>query len=119
MPLDTDEARRAALDAVTATGSNTTNRRRLTTIIMATATEKVRLALEALMETAEYKSDYFDRVEAHAKADDLLKFLKFRGIDLTDEQRDEVTSCTDLSLVGLWMDRALGSATSADDIFKK
>jgi hypothetical protein len=115
--LDNDDARRAVLDAITATGSNTTNRRRLTTIIMATANEAVRLALEALMETAEYKSDFFDRVEAQGEARVLLKIFKSRGIELTDEQLDLVTSCADPDQLDLWADRAL-DATSAREVFK-
>lgn len=119
MPLDTDEARRTVLDAVTATGSNITNRRRLTTIIMATATETVRQALEALMKTSEYKIDYFDKFDAQIKAKDLLKFLKFRGIELTEEQLDRVNSCTDPEQMDLWIDRTLDDSTSAEAIFKE
>jgi hypothetical protein len=115
--LDNDDARRAVLDAITATGSNTTNRRRLTTIIMATANEAVRLALEALMETAEYKSDFFDRVEAQGEAKALIIVLDSRGLSLTSEQHDLVMSCTDAGKLELWLNRA-GNAASADDVFK-
>jgi hypothetical protein len=92
---------------------------------MTTAPDAVRLALEALMQTAEYKSDFFDRVEAQGIAQGiaqgetriLLKIIKSRGIRLTDEQLDQVNSCTDPDQVDLWADRALNAA-SANDIFK-
>lgn len=119
MPLDTHDARRAVLNAVTETGSNITNRRRLTTIIMATATDKVRHALEALMQTAEYKIDYFDRVEAQGEVKALLKILKSRRIDLTDEQLEQVKACGDPEQVNLWIDRALDDGASAEGIFKE
>jgi hypothetical protein len=125
VPLHTDDARRAILDAITDTGSNTTNRRRLTTIIMATAPEAVRLALEALMQTAPYKSDFFDAIEAQGVAKGeaqgeariLLKILNSRGIALTGEQLALVASCTDPDQLDLWADLALG-ATCASDVFK-
>jgi hypothetical protein len=127
--LGTDDARRTVLSAITATGSNTTDIRRLTTIIMAAASEAARLELEALMETAEYKSDFFDRVEAQGEAKGelkgelkgetkaLLKILTSRGIGLTDEQHEMITTCSDLERIDQWLDRAL-AATSASDIFK-
>jgi hypothetical protein len=49
------------LDAIRATevdGTTDTDRKKLTTLILAVASEDARLALEALMETTEYKSDY-------------------------------------------------------------
>jgi hypothetical protein len=127
--LGTDDARRTVLGAITATGSNTTDIRRLTTIIMAAASETARLELEALMETAEYKSDFFDRIEAQGEARGeargeakgearaLLKILTSRGIDLTDEQHKMLTTCTDLERIDQWLDLAL-TATSAGDVFK-
>jgi hypothetical protein len=119
--LDTEEACRAILDAVTGTGSNTTNRRRLATIIMATAPVAARLVLEALMQTTEYKSDFFDAIEAQGEARGeariLLKILKSRSITLTDEQLTRIASCSDPNQLDLWADRALG-ATCANDIFK-
>ncbi|HUN34266.1 MAG TPA: hypothetical protein VMU95_19865, partial [Trebonia sp.] len=124
VPLDSDEARRAVLDAITGTGSNTTNRRRLTTIILATATEAARLALEALMQSTEYRSDFFDAIQAQGEAKGeargevkgevriLLKILDSRSIHLTNEQLTLITSCTNPDQLDLWADRALG-ATSA------
>jgi hypothetical protein len=94
-------------------------------IIMAAASETARLELEALMETAEYKSDFFDRIEARGEARGeakgearaLLKILTSRGIDLTDEQHKMLTTCTDLERIDQWLDLAL-TATSAGDVFK-
>lgn len=115
--LGTDDARRTVLSAITATGSNTTDTRKLATIIMAAASEAARLELEGLMLTAEYKSDFFDRIEAQGEARALLKILTSRGIELTDEQQKMITTCTDLERIDQWLDLAL-TATSAGDVFK-
>lgn len=80
---------------------------------------KVRQALEVLMKTAEYKIDYFDKFDAQVKAKDLLKILKFRGIDLTEQQLHQVNSCTDPEQADLWIDRALDDGASAEAIFKE
>jgi hypothetical protein len=74
------------------------------------------------METAVYRSDFFDRMDAQAEAKGearlLLKILKSRGIALTDEQFDQVTTCTEPTKLDLWADRAL-DGLSADDIFRE
>ena len=54
---------------------------------------------------------------AKAKAEDVLKVLDARHIELTRRQREAVSSCTDLAMLGLWFDRAL-TASVADDIFR-
>lgn len=77
------------------------------------------------METREYRSDWWDRVEAEGKArgkaegkaEALLEILKVRGIELTSVQRDTVLTCMDLSQLDQWLHRALVAA-SAGDVFK-
>jgi hypothetical protein len=54
--------------------------------------------------------------KARGEAAALLKLLKARGIDLTEEQHDAVTSSTDLEEIDRWFDRAL-TATSANGVF--
>lgn len=83
--------------------------------------DAARDALEALMQTKEYKNDFFDRAEAQGmakgKAESLVVVLEYRGMHLTDEQNDRVMSCTDADQLDLWLRRAL-AATSVGDVFE-
>ncbi|HUN37303.1 MAG TPA: hypothetical protein VMU95_35335 [Trebonia sp.] len=81
----------------------------------------------------EFKNDFFDRIEAQARAigeaqgraeggaqgraEALIKILEARTVGLTSEQRDLVLACSDLGQLDVWVDRAL-AATSADEVFK-
>jgi hypothetical protein len=77
------------------------------------------------METAEYKSDYFDWAEAQGEAKGeikgnaraLVQVITAPGIELAEGQLGQVASCQDLAQLDAWLDRALG-ATSADEVFK-
>jgi hypothetical protein len=123
--LDTDASRRTVLDAIKDTSSDTPTHRTLTTIILAIAPPEHRAELEALMQTAEYKSDFLDRIEARGEArgkvrgeaEALLVVFQSRGIELTSDQRDTVTNCTDAGQLEKWITRAI-TATSADEVFK-
>jgi hypothetical protein len=130
------------LKAIVATGSNETDARSLLSIIMGVAPEGARHELEKLiMSTTEYRLHFLDREierasaaaraegraigeaegrtrgEAEGEAAALLKILRFRGIELSDEQREIVASSSDPVQVDLWLDRAL-TASSTEDIFK-
>jgi hypothetical protein len=50
-------------------------------------------------------------------AEDVLKIIDARGIDVTTQQRDQVSSCTDIAQLYEWFDSALAAGTAAD-IFK-
>jgi hypothetical protein len=54
---------------------------------------------------------------AKAKAEAVLKIIDARAIDVTTQQRDQVSSCTDIGQLDEWFDSAL-AADSAADIFK-
>jgi hypothetical protein len=124
--LGTDTGRRAVLDAIRHTESNTSDTRTLTTIILAVASDVDRRDLEALMATTEYRSDFFDKIEAEGeargkaqgkaegKAEAVLEILKVRGIDLTSVQRDTVMACTDISQLDQWLHRALVAASAGE-----
>jgi len=45
-----------------------------------------------------------------------LRVLEKRGIDIPDDIRERVTSCTDLDTLTLWFDRSL-TASTAEDLF--
>ncbi|MFE5259348.1 hypothetical protein [Streptomyces coelicoflavus] len=53
---------------------------------------------------------------AEARAESILRVLKVRGIEIPDSVRERVTSCTDLDVLGTWLDRSL-SVTRAEELF--
>ncbi|WP_349017288.1 hypothetical protein [Streptomyces solicavernae] len=58
------------------------------------------------------------RAEGHTegRAEDILRILDRRSIDVTPEARDRITNCHDLDVLGDWLDRTL-TATVVDDLF--
>jgi uncharacterized ferritin-like protein (DUF455 family) len=58
--------------------------------------------------------------KAEGKAEDrvtlILRVLNKRGIDVSQDTRDRITTCTDLDTLTLWFDRSL-TATTAEDLF--
>ncbi|MGQ0631483.1 MAG: hypothetical protein ACT4P1_10600, partial [Sporichthyaceae bacterium] len=86
--------------------------------------------LEALMSTSyEYQSEFARRYffqgraegeaegEAKGEAKAVLAFLGARGIDVPDDVRARINSCTDLDQLDAWVRRAT-TATTADDLFE-
>jgi hypothetical protein len=124
--MENERGCRQVLTAIRETSASTANIRSLTTIIMAVASAAARQILEDLMATTQFKSDFIDglieqgleqgltRGAAQAKAEDILKVLQARGLLTTSEQREQVTSCTDLGQLGKWFDRALTAPSTAD-----
>lgn len=49
-----------------------------------------------------------------ARTEDILRVLGRRGIEVDDESRTRITSCTDLDTLGTYLDRSLTAATAAD-----
>ena len=90
-----------------------------------------------MMTTMEWKSDFIEgfvqeglqkgmqqglqqglqQGEIKAKSEGVLKVIDSRAINLTAEQREQVTSCTDIAQLDEWFDSALTADTAAD-IFK-
>ncbi|MFC9058487.1 hypothetical protein ACFTXB_10565 [Streptomyces sp. NPDC057074] len=54
--------------------------------------------------------------KAEGKAEDILHILEVRGIEIPDSVRERVTDCTDLDVLGTWLDRSL-SAAHAEELF--
>jgi hypothetical protein len=50
------------------------------------------------------------------RAEDILRILDLRAIDIPESARDRVNGCTDLELPGTWFDRAL-TVTTAEELF--
>jgi hypothetical protein len=53
---------------------------------------------------------------AKGRAEDILRILGLRGIDVPEAARERITGCTDLDTLGTWFDRAL-TATSTEEMF--
>ena len=74
------------------------------------------------MTTSEYEKTFVERIhdqgiaegEAKGKAEDVLKLLGARGLSLSKEQRQRVTSCTDPAQLDLWFERAITVTTVAE-----
>ncbi|MFJ9902100.1 hypothetical protein ACIRVK_04195 [Streptomyces sp. NPDC101152] len=46
----------------------------------------------------------------------ILRVLEVRGVPISDEARERITACTDLDLLGDWLERA-GAVESAEELF--
>ena len=125
MNLEEDQSARAFLTAVRESGASAADRKRLSTIMLNLASDAARRRLETMMTTMEWKSDFIEgfvqeglhQGAIKAKAEDVLKIIDARAIDVTAEQRDHVSSCTDIAQLDQWFDSAL-TAQTAKDIFK-
>ena len=114
-------------------GASVADRKRLSTIMLNLASDAARRRLETMMTTMEWKSDFIEgfvqeglqqgmqqgleKGEVKAKSEDVLKVIDSRAINLTAEQREQVTSCTDIAQLDEWFDSALTAETAAA-IFK-
>ena len=87
-------------------------------LIDAALSKAARAALEDLMQTQSIpiKSEFARIQRASAQAQDVLLVLEARGLSATDEQRERITSSTDLELLKTWLRRA-ATAASADELF--
>jgi len=54
--------------------------------------------------------------KAEDRASLILRVLEKHGIDVPEDIRERVTSCTDLDTLTLWFDRSL-TASTAEDLF--
>lgn len=110
------KAAQAALDAVPE------NRvERYYDCIWSKLSDSTRLLWEALMQAQQYEwqGAYRRKIEegeAAGEAKAIIKLLRSHGIDLTDDQRDTILTCTDIEQLDTWFDRAL-KADTARDVF--
>jgi predicted transposase YdaD len=98
----------------------------MTAIILRLASDAARQILEAMMTTSEYEKTFVERIHdegiaegeargiAEGKAEAVLRLLDVRGVTLTREQRDQVTSCTDAAQLDRWFDRAIIASTAIE-----
>ncbi|CAM5630026.1 hypothetical protein SALBM311S_10223 [Streptomyces alboniger] len=54
--------------------------------------------------------------QAKGRAEDILRILGTRGVEVSGVVRDRVMDCTDLDVLGAWLGRSL-SVTSAEELF--
>jgi hypothetical protein len=66
----------------------------------------------------EYQSDFARRHFGQGKAEALLTVLAARGLEVPDEARQRILSCTDLSLLDTWLTRAV-TASSASEVLRE
>lgn len=66
--------------------------------------------VDGLLEQGEEKGAVKSKIE------DLIKVIRARGLELTQPQRELITSCADLAQLATWFDRALDAKTT-DEIF--
>jgi hypothetical protein len=120
--LEEDQNARAFLTAVRESGASVADRKRLSTIMLNLASGAARRRLETMMTTMEWKSDFIEGFVqegvVRAKAEDVLKIIDARAIDVTTQQREQISSCTDIVQLDEWFDSALAAGTAAD-IFKR
>jgi hypothetical protein len=96
----------------------------LSTIILGVADAAARAELEALMASPKFHSTFVDGLlqqgeekgAVNSKIEDLIKVIQARGLELTKPQLTLVTTCSDLSQLATWFDRALDAKTT-DEIF--
>ncbi|MBU3864246.1 hypothetical protein KN815_09215 [Streptomyces sp. 4503] len=58
----------------------------------------------------------FTDVRLESRADDILRILKARGLEVTAETRERVRACRDVDLLRTWLDRAV-TASRAEELF--
>lgn len=94
-------------------------------LVLAALPQAARIYLEELMTigTYEYQSEFTERLRnegaakgrAEAKADDVLRVLRARGVEVPDDVRARIVKCADLEQLDAWLDRA-STAHSVDDL---
>ncbi|MFI9601682.1 hypothetical protein ACIHCX_17760 [Streptomyces sp. NPDC052043] len=56
--------------------------------------------------------------KAEGEAKGILRVLEVRGLPVSDDVRERITSCTDLELLADWLDRS-GTVKRAEDLFTR
>jgi hypothetical protein len=113
LKLSTHEARMFALASIAPAPPDT--RREYASIILKCSSEKVRLALEELMET-QFKSPFIERYTKQGADGVLLAVLQARGFVVGQRVLALINSCLDTHQLELWAARAVTAAT-IDEVF--
>ncbi|KUO20352.1 RpnC/YadD family protein [Streptomyces dysideae] len=62
----------------------------------------------------EIRDEGRDEGRAEGRAEDILRLLDRRGIDISHADRERITSCDDLDILGRWFDRAITAASTTE-----
>ena len=65
---------------------------------------------------AEGKQEGKEEGKAEGKAEAILHVLGARGVEVSASVRERITGCTDLDVLGTWLDRSL-HAVHAEELF--
>jgi hypothetical protein len=74
--------------------------------------------LEELLktETYRYSSDWTESLKAESRAEDILRLLTLRGVDIPEETRERISTCRDHDQLSTWFDRSV-TITHIDELF--
>jgi hypothetical protein len=117
LDLNQDSARRLVLASL----ANLDDSRlaTYTVLVRSAVSESARQALEDLM-TTKFRDSFVDRLlaegEAKGEARTILRVLAARGLEVPAKVREQVLSCTDISQLETWADRA-AIAVSVEEVF--
>lgn len=123
--LEQEAGQRLVLDAIIAANLDEDRLETYTHLILVATPEAARADLEVLMTTT-FKDEFIERYKAEGRAEGkaegkaestaaiLLRLLAARGLKVPAPVRDRVLSCTDLSQLDAWVDKAMTASTLAD-----
>jgi hypothetical protein len=128
--LGQESARRMVLTRLAAVDED--RRKSYTAFILSAASAAAREALEALMSTTDYSHPFIDQFIAEGKAEGraegkaegraegeaqmILRVLAARGLQVPEEARQRLLSCTDTGQLEAWGERA-ATADTLDEVF--
>ncbi|MEV5413812.1 hypothetical protein AB0K60_33915 [Thermopolyspora sp. NPDC052614] len=73
-----------------------------------------------ITENSPWAQNLYRKGQAEARAEgvasSVLSVLRLRGIEVPPDRHRQISTCTDLTLLGLWLQRALDAA-HIDDLF--
>lgn len=61
-----------------------------------------------------YGEDLIEQGVAKGRAEDVLRVLAARGVHVGDEARQRILTCTDVTTLDRWFDRALKASTLSE-----
>ena len=119
--LEQEAAQRLVLETIVAAKLDEDRLETYTHLIRVATPEAARPGLEALMSTT-FKDEFIDRIKAEGKAEGktestaamLLRLLAVQGLRVPASVRDRVLSCSDLSQLEAWADKAMTASTLED-----
>lgn len=126
--MEKEAGQRLVLEAIRAANLDEDRLETYTHLIRVATPEAARSDLEVLMATT-FKDEFIDRIKAEGRAEGiaegkaegtertaamLLRLLAACGLKVPVSVRDRVLSCTDLSQLEEWADKAMTASTLSD-----